>query len=378
MGSSFASEQSISIESSDSQTVKWELVHCLGQIPSSRCGQSVVVYHRKAYLFGGYGGNGETPTHLSDFYCYHFDSGVWEVLGTSENCPSPRTSTAMCATPDGFICIWGGTGHDLQGFEEHDLHKYDIVHNKWTNISSTGYSGLNSRCFGRTCNYRSNTLYFFGGGMKGGVFTNELIVYDLQNNNWSKIETTGEIPSPRYKHQSCIVGNTLLVIGGGCHLPTAETVDMYALCLLTFKWKYIETFGALPVGRVAHTCEFDAVSNCIYLWGGFDATMASLSDFYKLDLSTGEWSALAIPENLDFQRRFHSSCFFEGGLYSFNGSDGETRFADLMCFQIYHTPPSLLRLCSESCSLTSQVLTDAFKLPEELRTQVISEYIQIP
>jgi len=358
---------SVSTRDSQGAIANWELLKCCGEIPCGRSGQSVVVYKRKAFLFGGFGG--EIPAHLSDFYSYDFDSSSWRQILASGNCPCPRTALTMCATPDGFIYVWGGTGQDLQGFEEHQLNRFDILHNRWSSVPPNTRTILNTRYFGRTCTYYNSSLFFFGGGMKGGLFTNELISYDLKNNQWVNIQTSGDSPCPRYKHTACIVQGTLYVIGGGCYLPTEETIDLYALCLRTFVWKRIEAFGKLPPGRVAHTCEYDPISNVIYLWGGFDLAMCPLSDFYTLDLCTFKWSTIFGCEILQYRRSFHSSCFFDGGLYSFNGSDGENRYADLIRFQIYHTPKSLKILSMEGCCWTKQDINEARNLPQELQAQ---------
>jgi len=329
-----------------------------------------VVHHGQAYLFGGYGG--QIPTHLSDFYFYDFASTSWKAISASQNVPCPRTAFTMCVTPESLIYLWGGTDHDLQGLEDQQLYEFDICAKKWSVVPTTNNEILTLRYFGRSSDYYNNKILFFGGGVKGGRFTNELIAFDLQNRRWERIETTGDSPCPRYKHQSCIVGEQLFVIGGGCYLPPEETVDVYVLSLKTWVWSRVQTSGKIPEGRAAHTCEYDTVTNAIYLWGGFNQSLVPLFDFYKLDLNTYKWSSQALVEESSTWpgRSFHSSCLYKGGLYSFNGSDGEYRFADLMRFQIHCTPARLTALAVQSCSRGNNSKKHFTDLPEELQKQM--------
>ena len=134
----------------------------------------------------------------------------------------------------------------------------------------------------------------------------------------------------------------------------------------------MQTTGKLPEGRAAHTCEFDSVTNAIYLWGGFNQFLVPLFDLYKFDLITFKWSSLtAVEENSTRRgRSFHSSCLHKGWLYSFNGSDGECRFADLMRFQIHSTPARLTNLAVQRLSKWDNCKTKYTDLPEELQKQM--------
>jgi len=348
----------------------WELLKPRGQVPSERSGHEVVLYDCKAYLFGGYGGVDQN--HLSDFYCYDFALNAWKAIPCKGDSPSPRTAFSVCATPDGFIYLWGGTDHDLEGLEDQSLYQFHIQNKIWRKVEvlrplkAANY--VNLRYFGRSSFHHSGSLFYFGGGVKGGRFTNDLIMFNLQNKCWSKIETSGDIPCARYKHQSCVVKNKLFVIGGGCYLPPEQTIDVFVLCLESYVWSRVEACGQLPEGRAAHTCEYDPLSNSIYLWGGFNKALFPLYDLHKFDLNTYTWSACAIfkKKSLWPGRSFHSSCFFGGSLYSFGGSNGECRYDDLMRFQLYSSPPLLTSLAANSLG-ACMFQKNLQYLPKELR-----------
>jgi len=219
--------------------------------------------------------------------------------------------------------------------------------------------------------------FFFGGGVKGCRFSNDLLSLNLKSNRWEKIDTYGDAPCPRYKHQSCIVSDKLFILGGGCYLPPEETMDVYVLCLQKLEWSRVKTTGEAPQGRAAHACEYDSVTNSIYIWGGFDSSLATLFDFYRLDLNTFHWSVQAhfTAHTIWPGRSFLSSCVFDGSLYSFSGSDGDRRFSDIMSFRLHCNPLKLIQLAAKSYRDVYQQ-TALNKLPQELVHQLTSTWVK--
>ncbi|EEH46995.2 uncharacterized protein PADG_03093 [Paracoccidioides brasiliensis Pb18] len=62
-------------------------------------------------------------------------------------------------------------------------------------------------------------LYVFGGRVQSRsrpeLLTNEMYELDLIRRHWTKLETTGDIPPPRYFHSVCALGDSKLVCYGG-------------------------------------------------------------------------------------------------------------------------------------------------------------------
>ncbi|KAM7223565.1 hypothetical protein V8F06_001039 [Rhypophila decipiens] len=122
---------------------------------------------------------------------------------------------------------------------------------------------------GATTTILGDKLYVFGGRIlsrsRPAPLTSDLYELDLIRRHWTKLETTGDIPPPRYFHSMCPLGDTKMVCYGGMS-PTPNqkgnmaqdqqpevTVmsDIYIYDVPTKKWTFIPTQDA-PQGRYAH------------------------------------------------------------------------------------------------------------------------------
>ncbi|KAI1115658.1 hypothetical protein F5Y14DRAFT_110859 [Nemania sp. NC0429] len=123
---------------------------------------------------------------------------------------------------------------------------------------------------GATTTILGDKLYVFGGRIlsrsRPAPLTSDLYELDLIRRHWTKIETTGDIPPPRYFHSMCALGDTKMVCYGGMSPTTTPqpaqgpqdqqpevTVmsDIYIYDVPTKKWTYIPSQDT-PQGRYAH------------------------------------------------------------------------------------------------------------------------------
>ncbi|KAK3322008.1 hypothetical protein B0H66DRAFT_514310 [Apodospora peruviana] len=123
---------------------------------------------------------------------------------------------------------------------------------------------------GATTTILGDKLYVFGGRIlsrsRPAPLTSDLYELDLIRRHWTKLETTGDIPPPRYFHSMCPLGDTKMVCYGGMS-PTPNqksnaatqdqqpevTVmsDIYIYDVPTKRWTFIPAQDA-PQGRYAH------------------------------------------------------------------------------------------------------------------------------
>ncbi|KAF6831323.1 kelch domain-containing protein [Colletotrichum musicola] len=121
---------------------------------------------------------------------------------------------------------------------------------------------------GATTTILGDKLYVFGGRIlsrsRPAPLTSDLYELDLIRRHWSKLETTGDIPPPRYFHSMCALGDTKMVCYGGMSPTPNQTgtgpdqqpevtvmSDIYIYDVPTRKWTFIPTAEA-PQGRYAH------------------------------------------------------------------------------------------------------------------------------
>lgn len=123
---------------------------------------------------------------------------------------------------------------------------------------------------GATTTILGDKLYVFGGRVlsrsRPNPLTSDLYELDLIRRHWTKLETTGDIPPPRYFHSMCALGDTKMVCYGGMSPTTSQSAatasqdqqpevtvmsDIYIYDVPTKRWTFIPTQDA-PQGRYAH------------------------------------------------------------------------------------------------------------------------------
>lgn len=120
---------------------------------------------------------------------------------------------------------------------------------------------------GATTTILGDKLYVFGGrkiSKSRPTLTSDLYELDLPRRHWSKIETKGDVPPPRYFHSVCSLGDNKLVCYGGMspeggpaaqnESPDAQVSvmsDVHVYDIPSHTWTKIST-GEAPQGRYAH------------------------------------------------------------------------------------------------------------------------------
>ncbi|KAH7058987.1 hypothetical protein B0J12DRAFT_708894 [Macrophomina phaseolina] len=169
---------------------------------------------------------------------------------------------------------------------------------------------------GATTTVLGDKLYVFGGRRLSRTrpqLTNDLYELDLVRRHWTKLQTQGDIPPPRYFHSVCTLGDTKLVCYGGMSpavlpngQPTApnqssaqdnspEVVvmsDIHIYDVNTRTWMKIDTSDS-PQGRYAH-CAAILPSSAV-----FASTSATLSAIQHNPASANQPNSGSIGIDLD-------------------------------------------------------------------------------
>ena len=128
---------------------------------------------------------------------------------------------------------------------------------------------------GATTTILGDKLYVFGGRVlsrRRPQLTSDLYELDLVRRHWTKVETTGDVPPPRYFHSVCALGDAKLICYGGMspspsqsqngashgqattmgeQPETSVMSDIHIYDASTRHWTHVST-AETPQGRYAH------------------------------------------------------------------------------------------------------------------------------
>lgn len=191
--------------------------------------------HVQAYLFGGCGGDEDQISCLNDMYTFDLQRHCWENNLPKGDSIHARASFGMCQGPTpSTVIVAGGTGVEVDSLRA-DVMEYNTRKRKWSSVLADSEE-TPCKFYGQSvCAYGENLLLF--GGSTGLHYSNDLYEYNTCSNRWRKLVTIGRKPSPRYKHQSVIVGHKMYVIGGGAFKPEQSIIDLYCLDLKSLVWE---------------------------------------------------------------------------------------------------------------------------------------------
>eukprot|EP00644_Phytophthora_capsici_P000749 jgi/Phyca11/505875/fgenesh2_kg.PHYCAscaffold_16_\ len=266
----------------------WEKLHPHGDVYSPRTGHTVTSKDGRLFVFGGT----DRRRRQQDLYQLDLETSTWSQVQTNGSLP-PRRSGALGVVHESDMFIFGGyDGRDGNYFN--DLYYFNFDEQQWSQMPSV----VEDRPEARTDHImvlHSSSIYIFG-GYNGSSRFNDLCGYDIYAQRWSRLQTTGAVPSRRFGHSGVVHAETnrLIVFGGWDGRDTLN--DLYEYNFVTNEWKKMATSGNSPPHRYRHTAVLfgdTLVDNKMYLLGGYDGT-DRLQDLYSIDIG-----ALTPPSLLD-------------------------------------------------------------------------------
>jgi serine/threonine protein kinase/ankyrin repeat protein len=277
----------------------WKKIETTGPAPSKRSSHSSVVVGRRLFLFGGQ----RNSNWFNDMYILDLDKYEWTKVPDSENAPTPRSEHAATAVDD-KIWIFGG----FDGSNRlNDLYTFDTNTLKWTKINIVGKDVPIGRSGHKMVRYGTSTVYIFGGIDDQGNYSNELYVFDANQNpvemKW--IKTTGEVPDVRAFHSMDVINGLIWIYGGYAFKNYYN--DTKVLDPKHYQWAGIRSDLETPAGRYNHaTIPLD--SNIILLYGGFSGGDVN-TDLWALDTDTKLWIQLDVPLQLEPRHRHTANIY---------------------------------------------------------------------
>eukprot|EP00002_Diphylleia_rotans_P012987 TRINITY_DN2530_c0_g1_i4.p1 TRINITY_DN2530_c0_g1~~TRINITY_DN2530_c0_g1_i4.p1 ORF type:complete len:1673 (-),score=258.62 TRINITY_DN2530_c0_g1_i4:663-5681(-) len=163
-------------------------------------------------------------------------------------------------------------------------------------------------------------IFIFGGRVSNGNSMRDYqsmdILYSTNQtvlSEWKEIATTGDIPTPRWRHCVVAIDSVVVLIGG-------ETVDqdphVYHLDVKTFVWTRkgrapVERIGAICVGHDQH----------VIYYGGRNALGTVENDAWKYEPANDQWTLTSKAE-ANPRIALAQAIVFESKLFVMSGTNG--------------------------------------------------------
>lgn len=151
--------------------------------------------------------------------------------------------------------------------------------------------------FGHTAVMWDNCMWVFGGQIlttgTSSILSNGIFAYSVDKNDFWHVNPEavgGVFPQPRRGHTAVVFNDAMFVVGG-CGASSEAYNDMWMYSFKDNNWTKINQTGSIPSARLFHTAEI--VGHYLYLFGGFDGHK-DLNDFYICNMTTFKWSVIEL------------------------------------------------------------------------------------
>ncbi|EOA30383.1 hypothetical protein CARUB_v10013505mg [Capsella rubella] len=223
----------------DLETRTWSISPATGEVPHLSClGVRMVAVGSTLYVFGGR----DASRQYNGFYSFDTTTNEWKLVTPLEEGPTPRSFHSMAADENN-VYVFGGVGATDR---LKTLDAYNIADKKWVqcatpgeNFSVRGGAGL------EVVQGKVWVVYGFN-----GCEVDDVHYYDPVQDKWTQVETFGERPSERSVFASAVVGKHILMFGGEiamdplAHAGPGQLADgTFSLDTETMKWERLDKFG---------------------------------------------------------------------------------------------------------------------------------------
>jgi N-acetylneuraminic acid mutarotase len=259
----------------DSNLDTWTKISPTGKLPAARA-QHQMVYDLgtgKVIMFGGISkANG---TQFNDTWAYDPTAKTWTDKKPSGTVPSARSSFSMVYDDANQVVILFGGYSKATGADLNDTWAYDPAANTWTKLQTTGdVPSARGGCGMVYDQSESKTVLFGGTDSKAKTYFNDTYVFDYGTKTWTKVTPAGETPSLRSGLGLAYDPTSLTVVLFGGWDGAQYFNDTWTFSVATSTWTNLNLTDA-PSARDSHSLLYDAITNELVLFGGYVGTDAA-------------------------------------------------------------------------------------------------------
>jgi uncharacterized protein (TIGR03437 family) len=215
----------------------------------------------------------------------------WSRAIPSGAIPSARVDAPIAYDPVGRqLFMFGG----LDGASDrNDLWSYSIDNQQWTQVSPSGQ--IPNPRHGHTLTFdpvRRRVIVVAG---QGAGFFGDAWAYDIQANAWTQLSGNSSGPSPRYGHSAVYdPKRDRIVISHGFTSEQGRFDDTWTLDLTSGSWRDISPNGTRPLRRCLHHAVYVPQSDQMLLYGGCSSGYGPCpqGDLWSFDLAKNQWTEI--------------------------------------------------------------------------------------
>ncbi|KAF8492377.1 hypothetical protein F5888DRAFT_909723 [Russula emetica] len=252
--------------------------------------------------------------------------------------PFLRHSHALStnATAAGELYLFGGYVYSSASLSN-DLYVISTRDFSTTLLQTSG--DVPSPRFGHRAVLTGTILLIWGGIMQNDAYDNSLYLLNLVSREWTRIVVNGPGPGPggRFNHTMTLVGSKLFVFGG--RSARGRLNDIWALDLNCLRsnpfWESYEPApgNEKPLPRACHVSV--TTGDRIIIFGGYGDPNTKFNDTWSFNISTRKWTELQCTGSIPSPRATHAAVLIDDVMYVFGGLalDG-TNLGGLTAFKL--------------------------------------------
>ncbi len=211
----------------DLENMKWKTVDALGEAPLGRTLHSCCHVNNSFYIFGGRStrvGKEEkdvrTRQCFNDLYSFNTNDCRWEKLDARGDVPSPRCGHTMVHDGADRFIVFGGLTSDTKYMNE--VYELNLASLRWTRIECSGDQPAGRERHSAVWLNEQKQLLVYGGWVHGGA-SNQCYSLDMETKKWSKNQVAqlsegrlNDTDTRRYGHTAHLINNSkqMIVFGG--------------------------------------------------------------------------------------------------------------------------------------------------------------------
>jgi hypothetical protein len=268
--------------------------------PSARSRSGVARLGDKIILVGGHVRVGDFIRE-NDIWCFDTNTEKFELVQPVAGKEPPKISRLALESFGNTVYSVGGI---LQNKKKiNTVYSFDLENKEWTEVETKG-TPPSGRCDAVTSAYYSTNkkgIIVFGGSQEGLLFPSDIHFFNIDSLTWEPVDITNDAPSDRIGSCAVTIGHKFYLYGGAFWNKETSTYtknfhEMWCLHLEngSWRWEQLPCYGEAPTGTPVNLTAVP-IGNHILVEGSM-----SCNGSYLYDTVTYTWSKISTANDANY------------------------------------------------------------------------------